>query len=93
MVNWVLQHEFIGPIIFGIKFVKINLFTFFAQLSPCFSHQISSKLTDLEVWLNRPAKWTYVSTTKFFRAIEVISITEKDKVDEGFRYIYSVSSS
>jgi len=85
LINWILIHEFQGPIIFGIKFDKINFYTFFAQLSPLFSDRISDKISDLEIWLNRPTRWRYVSTTKIFRAIEVVPINEKDKIDESFR--------
>jgi hypothetical protein len=86
LINWILLHEFVGPIVFGIKFVKINLFTMFAELSPIFSNQIRPKISDMEIWLNRPRRWELVSITKFFRAIEVVPIVETDRVDEEFRY-------
>jgi len=88
LINWILIHEFQGPIVFGIKFVKINFYTFFAQLSPLFSDRLFDKITDLEIWLSRPSRWKYVSTTKFFRAIEVVQINEKDKIDESFRFAF-----
>ena len=92
LISWVLQHKFQGPIVFGIEFVKINLYTFFAELSPLFSIQISTKMTDLEIWLNRPLRWRNVSATKFFRAIEVVTISKTDKIDDLFRYISSFRS-
>jgi hypothetical protein len=85
LINWILLNGFQGPIVFGINFVKINFYTFFAELSPLFSTMIQSKISDLEIWLNRPGRWKYVSTTKFFRSVEVVTITEKDKVDDEFR--------
>jgi hypothetical protein len=86
LINWILLHEFSGPIVFGIKFVKVNLFTMFAELSPIFSNQIRPKISDMEIWLSRPKRWEFVSITKFFRAIEVVSISESDKIDPEFRY-------
>jgi hypothetical protein len=86
LVNYIILNEFNGPMVFGIPFEKVNFYSFFAKVSPKFSDQATSYISDCEKWLNRPEKWTYTSTTTFFRAIEVINISKNDKIEDEFWY-------
>jgi hypothetical protein len=85
LINYIVQNDFKGPMVFGIEFVKVNLFGFFAEITSKFSKQTSPNISDVEIWLNRPAKWTYVSVTTFFRAVEVVAISKPDKIEEEYR--------
>jgi hypothetical protein len=85
LINYILQNDFKGPMVYGIEFEKVNFFGLFAKVTTQFSKQTSTNISDVEKWLNRPEKWTYVSTTAFFRAVEVITISKTDKIEDEYR--------
>jgi hypothetical protein len=58
---------FKGPMVYGIEFEKGIFFGCFAEMTTQFAKQTSTNISDVEKWLIRPEKWTYISTTTFVR--------------------------
>ena len=86
LINYLILHNFQGPMEFGIDFEKINFYGFYAEVTSQFTKQLGSKLTDVDIWLSRPEQLRFGSTTTFFRAVEIVNISKNDKVEEKYRY-------